>query len=118
MTIRRVFVIWKNPLFYEAARLLLKHPDVIWVGEAQNISTVHEEILDLQPDTILFERTAAGFPADLMDILQAETWDVRLIGLSLEDNKINLFQREHQTVVEAGDLLQFVLGKPAGLTSA
>ena len=118
MTVRRVFVIWKNPLFYESARLLLKHPDVIWVGAAQNMSTVHEEILNLQPDTILFERTAAGFPADLMDILQAETWDVRLIGLSLEDNKINLFQREHQTVVEAGDLLQFVLGEPAGLTSA
>ena len=115
MTVRRVFVIWKNPLFYESARLLLKHPDVIWVGAAQDMSAAHEEILKLQPDTILFERTVAGFPADLMEILQAETWDVRLIGLSLEDNKINLFQREHQTVVEAGDLLQFVLGKPTGL---
>ena len=110
MTVRRVFVIWTHPLFHETARLLLKHPDVIWVGAAQDISIVHEEILKLQPDTILFERTVAGFPADLMEIIQADTWDVRLIGLSLEDNKINLFQREHQTVVEAGDLLQFVLG--------
>ncbi|MFZ3080267.1 MAG: hypothetical protein WA109_11320 [Bellilinea sp.] len=110
MTVRRVFVIWTHPLFHETARLLLKHPDVIWVGAAQDISIVHEEILKLQPDTILFERTVAGFPADLIEIIQAETWDVRMIGLSLEDNKINLFQREHQTVVEAGDLLQFVLG--------
>ncbi len=110
MVVRRVFVIWTHPLFHETARLLLKHPDVIWVGAAQDISIMHEEILKLQPDTILFERTVAGFPAGLLEIMKVETWDVHVIGLSLEDNKISLCHREHQTVVDAGDLLQFVLG--------
>ena len=107
---RRVFVIWANPLFHESTRLLLKHPDVTWVGSAQDLSKVREAILELQPDTIIFERTITGFPPDLMEILQDETWDMRLIGLSLEDNKVSLYHREQQAVAEAGDLLQYVLG--------
>jgi hypothetical protein len=110
MTVRRVFVIWTNPLFHDSARLLLKHPDIIWLGSTANITTAREEIMRLHPDTILFEKTGAGIPADLLDILAAERWDMRLIGLSLENNEMSLFHREHQTVLEAGDMLQFVLG--------
>jgi hypothetical protein len=33
MAVRRVFVIWANPIFRESVRLLLRHPDVEWVGE-------------------------------------------------------------------------------------
>jgi len=42
--------------------------------------------------------------------MEIDTWELRLIGLSLEDNKVSLYHREQQAVVEAGDLLQFVLG--------
>lgn len=63
-----------------------------------------------QPDTVLFEKTKPGIPEDMIEMLGAETWDVRIIELSLEDNKISLYHREHQTVLRAGDLLQFVLG--------
>jgi len=110
MAVRRVFVIWTNPLFHESARLLLKHRDIIWVGATADITTAHEEIMILHPDTILFEKTRAGIPAVVMKILEAETWDMRIIGLSLDNNEMILYYREHQTVVEAGDLLQFVLG--------
>ena len=110
MAVRRVFVIWTNPLFHESARLLLKHPNVIWVGAAADFKTAHDEIMRLRPDTILFEKTRESNPMDVMEILGVETWDIRIIGLSLDNNEMSLYQREHQTVVEAGDLLQFVLG--------
>jgi hypothetical protein len=110
MAVRRVFVIWTNPLFHESARLLLSHPDIIWVGAASDFTTAREDIMDLHPDTILFEKTRARIPADLIDILEVEAWDMRVIGLSLDSNEISLYHREHQTVVEAGDLLHFVLG--------
>lgn len=110
MAPRRVFVIWTHPLFHEFTRLLLAHPDVDLVGAAHNPATVHEEILKLQPDTILFERTSPTFPEYLIRLLGIDTWDMRLIGLSLEDNKVSLYHREQQAVVEAGDLLQYVLG--------
>ena len=110
MAVRRVFLIWTNPLFHESARLLLKHPDVIWVGSTGDITTANEEIMRLHPDTILFEKTSAGIPTGVMEVLEVETWDVRIIGVSLDNNEISLYHHKHQTVGEAGDLLQFVLG--------
>lgn len=110
MAVRRVFVIWTNPLFHESVRLLLKHPGITWVGAAADFTTAHEEIMRLHPDTILFEKTRAGIPVDVMEILEVEAWDMRIIGLSLDNNEMSLYRRERQTVVEAGDLLQFVLG--------
>jgi DNA-binding NarL/FixJ family response regulator len=110
MGIRRVFVIWTHPLFHESVRLLLKHPDIIWVGAASEFETAHEEIMALHPDTVLFEKTKDGIPVNMIEILEVEPWDMRIIGLSLDDNEMSLYHREHQTVVEAGDLLQFVLG--------
>ena len=110
MAVRRVFVIWTHPLFHESARLLLKHPDIIWVGAATDFAAAHESIIKLQPDTILFEKTRGVKPVDVIEILEVDTWGVRIIGLSLDNNEMSLYHREHQTVVEAGDLLQFVLG--------
>jgi hypothetical protein len=88
----------------------LNHPDILWIGATPDFTTAHEAIMRLQPDTILFEKTQAGIPVDVIEILGVETWDVRIIGFSLENNEMSLFHREHQTVVKAGDLLQFVLG--------
>lgn len=110
MAVRRVYAIWINPIFHESVRLLLKHPDIIWLGATADIPTAHEEIMRLQPDTILFEKTRTGIPADVIEILEVKTWEMRIIGLSLDDNEINLYLREHQTVLDAGDLLQYVLG--------
>jgi hypothetical protein len=110
MAVRHLFVIWTNPLFHESARLLLKHPDIIWVGATADITTAREEILRLHPDTILFEKTRAGIPAEVIEILEEETRDMRIIGLSLENNSISLYRHEHQAVGKADDLLQFVLG--------
>lgn len=110
MTLRRVYVIWTNPLFCESARLMLKHPDLVWLGSAQNMNTAREEILKMRPDTIVFERIKDDFPAALLELLEVDSREMRIIGLSLGDNEISLLHREQQTVAAAGDLLQYVLG--------
>ncbi len=110
MAVRRVFVVWTNPLFHESAVLLLKHPDIIMVGATADFTSAHEDIIRLHPDTILFEKTRAGYPVDVIGLLEAETQDMRIIELSLETNEMSIYHREHQTVVKAGDLLQFILG--------
>lgn len=110
MTARRVFVIWINPLFHESMRLLLKHPDLIWVGATADLSAAHNEIIRLRPDTILFEKTGTGIPADVMEIIVADRDEMRVFGLSLDDNEISNYHRERQIVLDVGDLLQFILG--------
>lgn len=109
MTAKRVFVIWTDPLFQESVSLLLKHPDIIRVGATTDYATAHEEIRRLKPDTILIEKTEAGFPANLMEILEAEAREMRIIELTLDNNEMIIFHREHRTIVEASDLLQCVL---------
>lgn len=108
MTLRRVFVIWKNPLFHESTGLLLKHPDVQWVGSAPDYQTARQEIVKSRPDTILIEQTGASLPLEILEMLEVS--ELRIIGLSLETNEITLYRREHQTILAASDLLQFVLG--------
>lgn len=108
MTLRRVFVIWKNPLFHESTGLLLRHPDVQWVGSAPSYQDARQEIIKSRPDTLLIEQTGAGLPVEILEML--ELLELRVIGLSLETNEINLYRREHQTILAASDLLQFVLG--------
>lgn len=110
MTLRSVYVIWTNPLFFETARLMLKHPSLQWLGSAQDIKTAREEILKLHPDTILFERTGIDVPTALLEIMEEVSRDIRIITLSLGDNEISLLRREQQTVAAADDLLQYVLG--------
>jgi nucleotide-binding universal stress UspA family protein len=110
LTVRRVFLIWVNPLFHESARLLLKHPDILWLGETANIATAREQIERLHPDTILFEKTGASIPAEMIEIQEEEKWDMRVIGVSLDKNELSLYHHEHRAIVEAGDLLQLVLG--------
>ena len=110
MSPRRIYAIWTNPLFHESIRLLLQHPDLIWLGAAADLKVARADILRLHPDTIIFEETGAGIPLDVMEILEADCWDMRIIGLSLDDNEISLYHRERQIVLEARDLLQFIIG--------
>lgn len=110
MAARRVFVIWTHPIFYESVRLLLNHPDVELVGATSDYVAAKDEILDLQPDTILIEEAGASVRAEVMGILETSPWSVRVIGLSLAYNELRVYHREQRTVAREEDLLRLVLG--------
>ena len=107
----RLFVIWTNPLFRDSVRLLLSHPDLQWVGEASDWETAQPEILSLQPDTILIEEGEDNVSIEATQILKASLWNVRVVSVSLDNNKLSLFCREQKTVGQAEDLLNLVLGE-------
>ena len=72
MSLRRVFIIWTNPLFHDSVRLLLQDPEIIWVGATADMLTAHEEITNHHPATIFYRKTGAGIPADVIEILAKE----------------------------------------------
>lgn len=109
MVARRVFVIWTHSIFYESVRLLLNHPEIELVGATSDYVAARGEILGLQPDTILIEEVSSGVRAEVMGILETSPWSVRIIGLSLADNRLSVYHREQWTVGQAGDLLRLVL---------
>jgi DNA-binding NarL/FixJ family response regulator len=111
--VRRVFVVWTHPIFHESVRLLLNHPDVELVGATSDYGAAQREILGLQPDTVLVEEPGGSLRAEVMGILEASPWSVRVIGLSLEDNSLSVYHREQRTVAQSDDLLQLVLSDPS-----
>lgn len=107
---RRLFVIWRHPIFHGSLRKLLNHPELEWVGTASDWTTAHSEIEKLRPDTILVEEPEEQAASEALEILEASSWDVRVVSVSLNDNRLSVFHREQKTVGQADDLLHLVLG--------
>jgi hypothetical protein len=108
---RRVFVIWTYPIFHESVRLLLDHPDIEWVGATSDYATAKDEIFGLRPDTILIEEATSNVKAEIMRILESSPWSVRVIGLSLADNRLSIYHRQDWTVAHTDDLLHLILSE-------
>ena len=108
MSIQRIFIIWSNPLFRESVRLLLNHPEIEIIGAAADFANSQDEILHLQPDTLIVEDIGGGIHAEALTILESSHYVKRIIGFSLDDNKLKVYRREEITVVRAEDLLSMV----------
>ena len=110
MTTHRVYVIWVHPLFHDSLHQLLVHTDIKWVGAASDFTIAVEEISSLHPDTILIEElegetTTSAF----MKILEKFQWDLRVVGVSLNDNQMSVYQHAQQTVGKPEDLIRLII---------
>lgn len=109
MPARRVYVIWTHPLFHDSARLLLQHPEILWVGSSSDLAGAREDIRRLQPDTIVIEETGCVLPMDAIKFLEEERRSLRIIGLSLESDQMSLYDIECLAVTTVDELLQIAL---------
>jgi chemotaxis response regulator CheB len=115
MAIRRIFVVWTNPLFREALRRLLVGPDVDLVGAESDHQTARHQISALQPDTILIEHQPGDNSfRDVSAWLEAAAAGVRIFQLSLSENELSVYHREQRTVGQAADLLEIIMAPASG----
>jgi DNA-binding NarL/FixJ family response regulator len=110
MAIRRVYLVWTHPLFFETVHRLLSHQEVELVGESMDHEAARAEIARLRPDVVVLEEAEGGSRADLVDLLQAGAKDVQILGLNLMDNELHVYQRQQRTVVHPGDLVDVIRG--------
>ncbi len=92
----------------DCLRLLLSHPSVEWVGATADHAAAREQITHLRPDTILVEEGESGLPPEALEILDACSWKVRVVGLGMDDNRLIVYRREQRTVAQAEDLLRLI----------
>ncbi len=111
MPVRRVFVLWRNPLFHTSVRLLLDQPKVEVVGATSDYSTCRDKIAELKPDLVIIEQ-ASTEELNSADAVWIMSEVPRMVHLSLADNELSIFHRQHRTVAKADDLLQLVLEDP------
>ena len=110
MATQRVYVMWAHPLFHDSLRQLLNHTDINWVGAASDFTIAVEEISRLHPDTILIEELEGETTtATFMKILEKFQWNLRVVGVSLNDNQLSVYQHEQQTVGQPEDLIRLIL---------
>jgi DNA-binding NarL/FixJ family response regulator len=110
MPIHQVYVIWTHQLVRDSLRQLLDHTDITWVGAASDFSLAIEEISRLHPDTILIEEvvdetTTTAF----MEIIEKFQWNLRVVGVSLDDNQLSIYQHEQQMVGQPEDLIRLII---------
>jgi DNA-binding NarL/FixJ family response regulator len=110
MAVRRVYLVWTHPLFFETVHRLLSHQDVELVGESMDHEAARAEIARLRPDVVVLEEAEGGSSTDLVDFLQAGAKDVQILGLNLMDNELHVYQRRQRTVVHPGDLVDVIRG--------
>ncbi len=111
MSTRRVFIVWTHPLFHEAVCLLLNHPKIELVGGNSDFKAAHEDILELQPDTIIVEERSKDVPKDVIKFLETYPWNLRVTFLNLNDNELDMYQHEQRTMGRAEDLLHLILSE-------
>jgi DNA-binding NarL/FixJ family response regulator len=110
---RRVFVLWRHPLFYESVRLLLRHPAVAMVGATSDDTNLQEMVAALKPDVVIVETAGEEdqrpVPTDLLETV------ANLLSLNLSDNELSVYSRRDRIVGDARELLSLVLeDRPAG----
>lgn len=105
----RVYAFWRNPIFHDSLRMLLQHPYVEWVGNSSDPSTFKSEILWLQPNLVIIEQTEEKEYTEILELLQANSLEIKIIAINLEDNQLLVLKSDKKTIVQAEDLLDLVL---------
>jgi hypothetical protein len=80
------------------------------VGEASDVLSARDEIRRLQPDTVLIEEVEGTIPAEAIQILDDSPAYLRIIGLSLADNRSSVYHRELRQINKSEDLLRLIRG--------
>ena len=89
--------------------MLLDHPEVELAGMTSDYVAAKETILSEKPDTLLVEEVEGIVPTNLMEILDANHFSLRLISVNLDDNRLRVFHRQQWNIVQAEDLLRLIL---------
>ncbi|HET7011369.1 MAG TPA: hypothetical protein VFI11_11375 [Anaerolineales bacterium] len=110
MPVRRVYLLWTHPLFFETVHRLLSHQEVELVGDSMDHDAGRQDIARLRPDVVVLEEEEGASRAELVDLLQGGATDVLILGLNLMNNELRVYQRQQRTVARPGDLLDVVRG--------
>jgi hypothetical protein len=104
----RVFIVASHPLFAQGVESLLEGQSglsVVGMGAAE--LTVVDQIRKLRPDVVILDSDSDAQSA-LLPMLLRENLGVKLIGLTLEDNRIDIYYQQQLVGTDVADLVEAV----------
>jgi DNA-binding NarL/FixJ family response regulator len=113
---KRIFIISNYPLFGRGLQNLLNQQNNIEVvGQETCIERVNDQIKMLHPDIVIFdsdEPMQASTPGLLYRIMKEHS-GIKIVGLSLQDNKFRVYGAVHGVVHEVADFLKIIFQEPS-----
>jgi len=108
----RVLVIGEDNLFSNGVTLLLALNENLQIvnSASTEIDAISDEIERTSPDVVIIsERTAAADTRLVMMLLKSHP-NLRVITLSLADNRVNVYNNQEVTVATGDDLITAITG--------
>jgi DNA-binding NarL/FixJ family response regulator len=108
--VRRLFILSGHPMFSQGLeRLLCQESGLHILGLEANMDLAMVRIKDLKPDVVIvdWDGPASGLTPTAARILN-ERLGIRVIGISLEDNTLIIYEGEQRLVQGVADLLEAI----------
>lgn len=109
---KRVFILSRHSLFSQGIETLLaQDPELEIVGRETDFATAAEFLQACPPDVVILncDDPEPDLSPAVLCILRKRL-EIRLIGLSLLDNRIYVYQGEEKQVCQVEDLLEAIAG--------
>ncbi len=105
VTMTRVFMLLSDSLFGKGVESLLRRSsDIEIVGQATDMEAAKASIIKVQPDVVVVdEALCKDLLSANLDTLKTGV-PMRVVGLSLKDNTVHVYQKEQWEVHQAEDL--------------
>lgn len=112
----RVLIIGRHHLFHDGiTHLLGEQSDLMVVGSVSSWDKARELMVHEQPDVLIIDHESAELHEnDLAPLLENADRDIKVIYLTLAQNKMVIHKRQQIVDVTAVDLLQAVQTPAAG----
>lgn len=106
----RVYVIFRNQLFGDAIRAVLRaHHDIELVGATTEPDQVVTDVAALTPDVILLEETEGSPAMTDLYVLLFSPIPCRLITLRLDEDGMHVWSQTWRRTVQTQDLVQAIM---------
>jgi hypothetical protein len=104
----RVFIVASHPLFAQGVESLLDgQSGLAVVGRGIAELGVIDKIRELRPDVVVLDADSDA-QTSLLPVLLRENLGVKLVGLTLEDNRIDIYYQHQIIGTDVGDLIEAV----------
>jgi DNA-binding NarL/FixJ family response regulator len=112
----RLLIIGRHHLFHDGiTHLLGEQSDLVLVGRARSWEKAREIMNREQPDVLIIDHDAADLhEGDLAPLLENIEQDIKVIYLTLAQNKMIIHRRQQVVNVTAVDLLHAIQTPAAG----
>ena len=111
MSVKRVFVLFRRSLFHQGIKTLLsQETELEIVGQDTEAAAAVACIQTFKPDVVILnlDDPEPDLSSSVLCVLRERT-GIRIIGLSLRDNRICVFQGENKEIHQLDDLFDAIL---------